>query len=187
MLRGGVLYIMRIREIINRANRGVKVRSLHHTGMDASVMCRQERFELRRCDAVIVIVTVNANVTISTAIICIAMCCTKRALEYANPAQSVQSVSQLFSSTTATILDMGSSFQPVSISRIIAWSFYAPPPNLYAICRILCSHGQSGRYLPHSVLAMPGLKPVCTLFVVFCADQAWLEASLYAICRIPLL
>ena len=70
------MYSALIGETLNRANRGVKVRSLHHTDMDASVMCRQERFELRRCNAVIVIVTVNANVTISTVIICIAMCCT---------------------------------------------------------------------------------------------------------------
>ena len=32
MLRGGVLYIMLIREILNRANRGVKVGSSRHMG-----------------------------------------------------------------------------------------------------------------------------------------------------------
>ena len=32
MLRGGVLYIMLTREILNRANRGVKVGSSRHTG-----------------------------------------------------------------------------------------------------------------------------------------------------------
>ena len=26
-------------------------------------------------------------------------------------------------------------------------------------------------------------RPVCTLFVAFCASHAWFEASLYAICR----